>query len=181
MTPAARAAAGRPRPWWFLAAVVGWTWAFLWPATLTGQPWLAYPTVLLTIAGMLGPLVVTAGFVAAGWWHAPPRAFWRRALDPRSVAPRRYVIALSLAVVLAGAPLVWTALTRGAAPWSLVAGSGPVTFLLVGLLAGIVEEPAWRGYAQNALQRRLPAAGAALVVGVFWALWHLPLFYLEGT
>ena len=186
MTPVAaeladRAGRGCPRPWWFLAAVVAWTWAFLWPATLTGQPWLAFPTVLLTVAGLLGPLAITAAFVGLGWWDAEPRNFWRRALDPRAVAPRWYAVALGLTVVLAGAPVAIEALRRGVPPWDLVTGGAPAVFLLVGLLAGVVEEPAWRGYAQTALQRGLPVVAAALLVGVFWALWHLPLFFLEGT
>jgi uncharacterized protein len=170
-----------PRPWWFLGAVVGWTWAFLWPATATGQPWLAFPTVLLTFAGLLGPLLMTIAFVAAGWWHEPPGVFWRRTLDPRSVDQRWLWAAIGLAVLLASAPAWVVALGGGSAPWAAVAGSAPAVFLIVGLLAGIVEEPAWRGYAQVALQRRVPVALAALAVGAFWAAWHLPLFYLEGT
>ena len=69
----------------------------------------------------------------------------------------------------------------GAAPWQVIEPTGAVPFLLVGALAGMVEEPAWRGYAQLALQRRISVLFAALVVGLFWAAWHLPLFLIEGT
>ena len=55
--------------------------------------------------------------------------------------------------------------------------------VLVGfmLILGPVEELGWRGYATPLLQRRVAPFWAGLVVGVFWALWHVPAFFLEGT
>jgi uncharacterized protein len=58
---------------------------------------------------------------------------------------------------------------------------GSTGYLLVGIVAGLAEEPGWRGYAQEGLQRRIPVLAASLVVGVFWAAWHLPLFWMGGT
>ena len=49
------------------------------------------------------------------------------------------------------------------------------------LILGPVEELGWRGYATPLLQRRLAPIWAGLVVGVFWALWHVPAFFLDGT
>jgi membrane protease YdiL (CAAX protease family) len=40
----------------------------------------------------------------------------------------------------------------------------------------LLEEPGWRGFALPPMQRRLPAAWAALLVGAIWALWHLPIY-----
>jgi len=40
----------------------------------------------------------------------------------------------------------------------------------------LLEEPGWRGFALPHMQRRMPAAWAALVVGTIWGLWHLPLY-----
>lgn len=40
----------------------------------------------------------------------------------------------------------------------------------------LLEEPGWRGFALPHMQRQLPAAWAALVVGAIWALWHLPIY-----
>jgi len=44
-------------------------------------------------------------------------------------------------------------------------------FLMTG---GINEESGWRGFALPRLQRRHSVLMAAVIVGVFWALWHLP-------
>lgn len=172
---------GRPRPLALMLAVIAWSWGWWAVAVASGGHWLELPTVTFTVLGMLGPLLVTIGFVAAGAWDAPARAFWSDTLDPRRVAARWYWVVLVLIVLLAGVPVVVAAFREGAAPWQVLEPTGAGAFLLVGALAGAVEEPAWRGYAQRALQRRIPVLLAALAVGLFWAAWHLPLFLIEGT
>jgi uncharacterized protein len=57
----------------------------------------------------------------------------------------------------------------------------PVFFLLLALTDGLGEEPAWRGFALPRLLTRYNALVASLIVGVFWALWHLPLLWMEGA
>jgi membrane protease YdiL (CAAX protease family) len=54
-----------------------------------------------------------------------------------------------------------------------------LSFALVALSQGGLEEPGWRGFLQPELQKRYSPLVAALIVSVFWSLWHLPL-YLNG-
>jgi len=43
------------------------------------------------------------------------------------------------------------------------------------------EEVGWRGYLLPLLARRIGLGAASLGLGLVWALWHLPLFYIEGS
>jgi membrane protease YdiL (CAAX protease family) len=52
-------------------------------------------------------------------------------------------------------------------------------FVLILLLIGVGEEPAWRGVALPRLQVGRSALAASLILGLLHALWHLPLFGLE--
>ncbi|GGO12511.1 CAAX amino protease [Microbispora rosea subsp. aerata] len=44
---------------------------------------------------------------------------------------------------------------------------------------GLAEEPGWRDFALPRMQRKLGPLGATVVLGVLWAVWHLPLFLSE--
>lgn len=53
--------------------------------------------------------------------------------------------------------------------------------LLMVLLGGGQEELGWRGYILDPLEERLGPWLGNLVLGVVWAVWHLPLFFIPGT
>jgi uncharacterized protein len=49
------------------------------------------------------------------------------------------------------------------------------------LVAGLAEEPGWRGAAADAWQARTRPVLAAAGIGLLWSLWHLPLSFFEGS
>ena len=57
----------------------------------------------------------------------------------------------------------------------------PLFLLILTLTDGLGEELAWRGFALPRLLTRYNALVASLVLGVIWALWHLPLVWTEGN
>lgn len=54
-------------------------------------------------------------------------------------------------------------------------------FIFLTVAAGFGEEFGWRGFLLPRLQIRHNALVSGLIVGVAWAIWHIPLFFIKGT
>ncbi len=53
--------------------------------------------------------------------------------------------------------------------------------VMFGLLAGILEEIGWMGFAYPTLRRRFAVLPAAAILGLFWGLWHAPVIDFLGA
>jgi len=89
------------------------------------------------------------------------------------------------AVALCGYPVIWLAALalKGELGTAIDQVTPSLTLLsafAITFIAAIPEEVAWRGFALPRLQARHGALVASLIVGAFWALWHLPLLLIEG-
>lgn len=49
------------------------------------------------------------------------------------------------------------------------------------LFGGGMEEGGWRGYLQPAFEKKVNIISSVILVGLVWAAWHLPYFFLPGT
>ena len=64
---------------------------------------------------------------------------------------------------------------------SFIPSTALPTMVALQLVTGAVgEELGWRGYLLPRLARRVGHTGAALIMAVLWALWHLPAFFTPG-
>lgn len=140
------------------------------------------------IVGLLGMFAPFGPAAAAFWltWRESGKEgvkwFWRRGWQ-LNFSQKWLIPALLLGPLIA---LVTTALMLvmgrsigweyGVPPLMIV----PI-FLLIYITNALPEEYGWRGYALDPLQKRFNALAASLVLGAIWALWHLPLFFIEGT
>lgn len=53
--------------------------------------------------------------------------------------------------------------------------------LPVNLMGGGLEEIGWRFLFQPELEKKINFIFATIITAIVWALWHLPLFYMDGT
>lgn len=171
----------KAEPYLFLFLSITWTWFFWFAGVLLGQNWLSFPTIILFIAGGLGPFSVALILIKLGFWEGNLKDFLYNCFHPKSLPWPWYLKILVLVLVLTVLPLVFASIIFQETFSELLRWNTPVPFLIVGALAGAIEEPGWRGYAQKAMENKMPVLWGSLVIGVFWALWHLPLFFMPGT
>ena len=55
-----------------------------------------------------------------------------------------------------------------------------VLLILQMIFFGGLEEVGWRYIFQPALEKHMPYVFASIITGCLWAIWHLPLFFMEG-
>lgn len=175
------------RPFRFFLATHGITWLFFIPfAALqwsTGQ----YPQNLLFAAGGLGPLVATIIMVRGSGDRTYVREYLSRILSPWRISVRWWCVILLLpfAVTMSGIILA-AAFTGAPVRFAGLINTDTIArisvfYVLLMLLAPVLEEVAWRGYGQDALQSRFGLATASLILGMLWWGWHLPLFFMADT
>lgn len=62
-------------------------------------------------------------------------------------------------------------------PREAMLGALPIIFLVNIFLGGpLAEDIGWRGYILPKMRERMSALNAGLIIGVVWAIWHLPYF-----
>ena len=137
------------------------------------------------VAGQFGPSVAAVVLAARTGGRTGVARLLRRLLIVRFPVRWWVVVGWSVGLVLLA---VMTAAGLAAAPDRLsawLADKWRVALLpLVGLLAVVFgagplgEELGWRGYLQPRLIDRWRPLRASVVLGIVWAFWHLPLFFI---
>ena len=100
-----------------------------------------------------------------------------RIFDFKRITEKRWYIAIFLiSPLIFLLSLMWFVLSGTSVPPALIPLVAlPAVFLLF-LLMAAGEEVGWMGYAFERMQEKGSALRAALVLGMIWALWHLPFF-----
>ncbi len=167
---------------------------FLLTFAVTWTAWLV-PAVLVApgtggLFGLGGPVflfgVFAPAFVAIALTAVDEGRFAVARLLARTgkwrVDVRFYLIAITYMAATKLFAAVIHRLARGEWP---AFGDTPLALLLGAILVSTWtqagEEVGWRGYALPRLATALGLGGASVFLGVIWALWHLPLFYLQGS
>ncbi|HSK99141.1 MAG TPA: type II CAAX endopeptidase family protein [Rubrobacteraceae bacterium] len=139
----------------------------------------------VTVIGTFGPLVAAVVLIAHESGRVGLRSLLGRILHWR-VAPIWYGVVLLGPILLYLAALSLEVILLGGQPPSLGALIGALPILAIVTVYMVIfvafgEEVGWRGYALPALQARYGALVSSVILGVLWALWHLPLFFNPHT
>lgn len=138
------------------------------------------PPMYLEAPRTWGPLLA-AGLVT--WAIGGDVREWASQITKWRVKPGWYLVAVILPIlVIELEPILWMI---GGGGLTLENGSRlsfvlffVANFLLVTFFAGGLEEFGWRGFALPRLQEEYSALLAGTVIGIVWAFWHFPLFFL---
>ena len=143
------------------------------PVGVVGQLWTWMPAVAAVVAAAL-----TGGRTAlrdlgsrlvrwrVGWW------WWLLVI----AGPAAFSMLVAGVYGLVGG-------SAAAAVPSVLTGSLvqiPLLLVILAMTDGLGEEPAWRGFVLPRMLAYGNALVASLVLGVVWALWHLPLQWTAG-
>lgn len=151
--------------------------------------WLAFTPAMLGYRGGLGQLF----FVIAQFGPALAALIvillsgasfgrWARAIVRWRVAPWWYAVAVGLPVLFIAVESLVFGLLGNPVDLSRVPGAlaGFVPSLVfLTLIAGLGEEPGWRGFALPRMEARYTPVVATLLLGLAWAFWHLPLVFVD--
>jgi len=167
----------------FLGLTFGLTWGIalllvLFPDQifrLFGELSMSHPLFILAVysPGIAGLLVVTRHAGAAGL-----SGFLKRLALWRASGYWWLFLVLGIPALMYGAAALKGTI-RDPFPFSPWYDVFPA--LALALFLGPVEELGWRGVALPLLQRRFAPLGAGLLLGLIWAVWHIPAFLIGGT
>ena len=135
--------------------------------------------IALFITGGFMPSLV-ALFLTWKWEGADGlRRMGKRVIQFR-LGWRAYLAAVTIILAVTGGQIGLMRLMGQSFDLSLFAAQlgSFIPLLIIGPLS---EELGWRGYALDRLQLKWSPIVSALIVGVAWSFWHLPLFFIVGT
>ena len=152
--------------------IVSW---LLWlPAVLNRYLFIPDSLLLFSMFANMVPSVI--GIIFLNKYH---KGWYKNKLKVKV----NWMIVLTIIVYIPLQGLVSYLLTKGIdtnytenIQWSNVVLFVPILF--IGGPLG--EEFGWRGFLQDALTEKNMFRGT-LILGLVWSLWHLPLFFIEGT
>ena len=175
-------------PWlFFFVLALGWSWIFwISAAILSHFGSTVYVTALHYIGGV-GPLVAAIFLLYRTQTREVQRDYWRKAIDFKRIGIRWYLIIIFIVPLVTALAALVDILFGGQGGQLetdilLSQPLGILSFVVFILLFGpIPEELGWRGYALDRLQAKRSALTSSLILGIIWSLWHLPLFFIDGT
>lgn len=133
------------------------------------------------LLGTFAPALVALGLTERAEGRAATLALLRRIFRWQVSArwylfAAGYIVAIKLSAALLHRVVTGTWPPFGQQPWVLMAAA-----VLISTWVQAGEEIGWRGYALPRLAERFGLASASVILGILWACWHLPIFFLPES
>jgi len=162
----------------YLAVAFGMAWVLWFVAWLITQHKLTLPLFPILVVGSFGPFVgaLVATLAEGGPRHA--LRFFAKIFDVR-MGWAVFLVAFFLLPILAVVvELIHAQLTHTAPHFTMTWSEAPLNYLFLFLIGGtLAEEYGW-SLLSDKLDGVLPLKTSTFVLGVIWALWHVPLFFI---
>jgi hypothetical protein len=174
----------------FILIAFGWTCLFYLPSILspTGGGRTSTGTIelhigILEIIGNFGPLVGAVSLTFINEGKEGIKQLWKRFWNFH-IKKKWVIVIFFLLPILSGIAFLTAIFTEGlipeliwlSQPWVLILWF----FMLFTFAGGLAEEFGWRGYVIDRLQAKYNALYSSITLGVIWAFWHLPFWFVAG-
>ncbi len=150
---------------------------------------LAPENILLTLPGAWAPTLSAVILIGLSEGRGGIKSFLKKVLHWRVGLGWYLVVLFGVAAIaylaigigmLFGIPAPELTLPASL-PREALIGFLPIFFLINIFVGGpLAEDIGWRGYILPKLRERMSALKASLIIGVIWAIWHLPYFIFPG-
>jgi len=169
-------------PWLFFLLTFVFSWLFWSIAVYLNQTYASFPTIIFYALGGFGPSIIGISLTYLTKSKDEIKDFWYRSRDFKRISFQWY----GAIIILSFTPLLM------AGGLSILFGGNGITFdsvflstflvSLMFLIIGVIaEEFGWRGYVLVPLQNKYNAFISSIIIGLFWGIWHLPLFFIKET
>lgn len=172
----------------FFIITFAYSWTFWIMATVLARGDADQVDRMLIYAGIPGPFISACLLLYLAGSRTERLGFWQRIYEVERLRPGWLVLVLLIYPLLTAFAVAVDWLIDGSLPNYMKLSQllhSPMLLLasigLVFLLGPLLEEPGWRGYALDRLLSLGNFFTASLVLGILWALWHLPLFFVPGS
>ncbi len=167
------------KPIAFYTKVFIFTWAFWIPAVFTEQK------LLLMFIGLCMPAIIGIFTIYTSRSVELKRDFKRKLTRFYDLNILNILIAvltfaaivllsIIISIIVGGSP---NQLSLSNFSFSIDSSSALLTILL----ASVLEEFGWRSYGEDSIAFYNSWFKESIIFGIIWSLWHLPLFFIEGS
>ncbi len=175
-------------PWAFFTLVLIISIIFGLPVVLSTSHPYSFPNLLFLIIAAGSPAITGIILISYTKGTAGLKELGKKIIEVKRIGLKWYMLIFLYFPATVGFAIFLDYLISGNVPKfeslnELIAAPVLIIpFIILILIFGpIPEEIGWRGYGLDRCQAKWNALNASLVLGTFWAFWHLPLFYIEGT